>query len=303
MRFAVLCAGLAATALVLAAGCGAPASPRADGPVPASAGDQAGSGEAASEVWWRPGPQPLPWQWELDHPLNLSSARDMGTGVTAYGGRPAAKPVVYDIDGFANPAATVASLHRRGDKVICYIEVGAAESYRPDYRRFPASVLGRAVPSYPQERYLDIRSAVVPEIMEERIAMCATKGFDAVETDIDESYGADTGFPLTKAIEESYMRTLAAYMHAHRLAWVIKNPDDTGDTYATDMAPLADAVLTEQCNENSTCGYLSAYTHRKLVLNAEYNLPLRQFCPADARQGWSGVSFPVILNGPRQPCR
>jgi hypothetical protein len=255
-----------------------------------------------SRSWWHPGPRPLAWQWELDHPLDLSSPADMGTGATALGGGPAARPAVYDIDGFENPAATVSALHARGDKVICYIEVGAAESGRPDYRQFPARALGTGVPSYPQERYLDLRSPVVARVIGKRIAMCAAKGFDAVETDIDESYATGTGFPLTRAIEESYMRRLAGSMHALGLAWVIKNPDDTGDSYATDMAQVADAVLTEQCNENSTCGYLSSYTHHKLVLNAEYNLPPSQFCPADTARGWSGARFPPALDGPRQPC-
>jgi hypothetical protein len=81
----------------------------------------AGGSSATTEprTWWHPGPRPLPWQWELDHPLNLSSSGDMGTGVAAYGGRPAAGPVIYDIDGFENPAATVSALHARGDKAIC----------------------------------------------------------------------------------------------------------------------------------------------------------------------------------------
>jgi hypothetical protein len=253
-------------------------------------------------TWWHPGPQPQPWQWELDHPLDPSSPGDLGTVAIAYGGRPAASPVIYDIDGFENPAATVSALHARGARVICYIEVGAAESGRPDYRQFPATALGNAVPSYPDERYLDLRNPAVARVIGNRIAMCAAKGFDAVETDIDESYATSTGFPLTRAIEESYMRRLAGSMHALGLAWVIKNPDDTGDSYAADMAQLADAVLTEQCNENSTCGSLDSYTHRKLVLNAEYNLPLSQFCPADTARGWSGARFPPALNGPRQPC-
>ena len=42
---------------------------------------------------------------------------------------------------------------------------------------------------------------------------CGAKGFDAVETDIDEEYTSPSGFPLTKAEEESYMTTLADYMH------------------------------------------------------------------------------------------
>lgn len=177
-----------------------------------------------------------------------------------------------------------------------------AESDRPDYRQFPAQALGKGVPSYPQERYLDLRDPVVARLIEARIAMCAAKGFDAVETDIDKSYATGTGFPLTRVIEESYMRRLASYMHSQGLAWVIKNPDDTGDAYAADMAPVADAVLTEQCNENSPCGYLNSYTHRKLVLNAEYHLLLSRFCPADTARGWSGSRFPLALDGPRQPC-
>jgi len=55
------------------------------------------------------------------------------------------------------------------------------------------------------------------------------------------------------------MTTLANYMHSIGLGWFIKNPDDTGDSYAADMEPLADAVLTEQCNEYSSCSLLSAY--------------------------------------------
>ena len=104
---------------------------------------------------------------------------------------------------------------------------------------------------------------------------CAAKGFDAVETDIDDEYANTTSFSLTKANEETYMTTLANYMHGLHLGWWIKNPDDTGDSYATDMYPLADAVLTEQCNQYSTCGSLGAYVGHKAVFNAEYRLEHR----------------------------
>ena len=65
------------------------------------------------------------------------------------------------------------------------------------------------MPGYSAERYIDIRNPTVVSTIEARIQMCATKGFDAIEPDIDESYDSSTGFPLTKAIEESYMTTLA----------------------------------------------------------------------------------------------
>ena len=38
------------------------------------------------------------------------------------------------------------------------------------------------------------------------------------------------------------------------------------------MSNLADAVLTEQCNQYSSCGLLSAYMGKKAVFNAEYHL-------------------------------
>jgi hypothetical protein len=131
---------------------------------------------------------------------------------------------------------------------------------------------------------------------------CAAKGFDAVETDIDEEYNDNSGFPLTRSIQESYMMTLADYMHGLGLAWWIKNPDDTGDSYASDMFPLADAVLTEQCNQYSSCGLLSEYIGHKAVFNAEYRLRPSAFCGSDDALGFNGARFPVALTGARKPC-
>ena len=277
--------GMAATTAATAATTGAP-----------------GGGSGGS--WWTPPLGNVPWQWELAHPLDLTNASDMGTGVTTYLGAPAPDPVVYDIDGFDNTAATVSALHAAGDHVVCYIEVGAAENYRPDYSLFPASTLGSTMPGYPNERYLDIRSAAVVSIIEARIVQqCSAKGFDAVETDTDESYTSSTGFPLTRAIEEQYMTTLANFMHSVGLGWWIKNPDDTGDSYAADMEPLADAVLTEQCNEYNSCSLLSTYQGHKAVFNAEYSLAPSVFCPTDNAAGFNGAEFDVALDGVRAPCR
>ena len=69
------------------------------------------------------------------------------------------------------------------------------------------------------------------------------------------------------------------------MGWWIKNPDDTGDNYATIMEPLADAVLTEQCNQYSTCNLLSSYFGTKAVFNAEYSLATKRFCPNDIPSG------------------
>ena len=264
------------------------------------------SGSTAGGSWWKAAPG-SEWQWEIDHALDTSSASDMGTGKTAYNGdtAPATNPVIYDIDGFDNDASTVSTLHSMGMKVTCYIEVGSAENYRSDYSEFPAASLGNTMPGYSAEKYVDIRNATVISIIEARIQMCASKGFDAIEPDIDESYGSNTGFPLTKAIEETYMTTLTNYAHSLGVAMWGKNPDDTGDSYAADMVNVFDGILTEQCNEYGTCDLLNAYaTAGKAVFNAEYNLSTSSFCPADnSRSNFNGVLFNVNLNGSRSPCR
>ena len=75
-------------------------------------------------------------------------------------------------------------LHRQGRRVICYLDVGSWESYRPDAGQFPRSVIGRRYEGFPDERWLDIRrfhSFARP--LKRRFAMCARKGFDAVEPD------------------------------------------------------------------------------------------------------------------------
>jgi hypothetical protein len=270
---------------------------------------------AASGPWWQPPLGNLPWQWEIDHALDVNNATDMGTNDTLPNGQPAPAPKVFDIDGIINPASTVTALHRLGDRVICYIEVGTAGNYYSAsdegiattyYAQYQAAgVFGNALSGYP-ESFLNINSPATVRITEAMISQqCAGKGFDAVETDLDETYsGSDgaSGFNLTEADEVAYMTTLANYMHANGLAWIIKNPDDTGDNYATIMEPLADGVLTEQCNQYNTCGALSAYFGHKAVFNAEYDIDTSAFCAQDIARGINGNKFPVDLNGARSPC-
>jgi hypothetical protein len=236
----------------------------------------------------------------------------MGTNDKLPDGQRAPAPVIYDIDAIINPASTVTALHQMGKHVVCYVEVGAAGNYYSAAQEgisttyydqlMDAGEFGNKVSGYP-EYYLNIQSSMTLSIIESMIdKQCAGKGFDAVETDIDEEYGDNSGFPLTKSIQEQYMTKLADYMHGLGLGWWIKNPDDTGDGYATDMYPLADAVLTEQCNQYHSCGLLSAYEGHKPVFNAEYSGNRARFCANDDALGFNGAKFNVNLTGIRKPC-
>ena len=283
------------------------------GGVHADAAHTGRAGAPRASTWWVPPLGSQPWQWELSHPLDLHKAKDMGTDDKLPNGSPAPAPAIYDIDGIINPASTVSALHALGKHVVCYVEVGAAGNYysaadegvTTTYydQLHAAGVFGAKVDGWP-EYYLNIDAPATLSIIESMIdTQCAAKGFDAVETDIDEEYGDNSGFTITKAQQEAYMTTLADYMHSLGLGWWIKNPDDTGDSYAADMEPLADAVLTEQCNQYSSCNLLSSYFGHKAVFNAEYKLKPSSFCGSDDALGINGAKFNLNLTGVRKPCQ
>jgi hypothetical protein len=274
-----------------------------------SSGGDATNGDGGS--WWQPGTGELPWQWEIDHEINTSSATDMGTGDKTYANGSAADPVVYDIDGFDNTAADVASLHAKGKKVICYIEVGAAESYRPDYSQFKAADLGTVVGGYPNEKYLDIRDAAVLTVIEARVAMCAQKGFDGIEPDIDDSYTDTTGFPITEADDVAYLAKLSGYAHGLGVAWGLKNGGDGGDPtkFVPDMVPYIDFAVVEEPFYLMTIGYFSPalYNAGKAVFVAEYTNDTpnaSSFCPQAIADHTNAALFDVALNASvRTPCQ
>lgn len=64
---------------------------------------------------------------------------------------------VYDIDGFNATSALITDLHNKYHHVICYIDAGSIENYRPDYAQFPAFVQGNVLDGWAEEKWLDIR--------------------------------------------------------------------------------------------------------------------------------------------------
>ena len=253
---------------------GAPAA----APTSAPASGSPPTGRAAR---WQPVPGES-WQWQL------SGAVD--TRVDA---------AVYDVDGFTTSAAVVAALHAAGRKVICYVDVGAYEDFRPDRSSYPASLLG-AGNGWPGERWLDIRrSAVLRPIIARRFDMCRDKGFDAVEPDNVDGYQNRSGFPLTAADQLAFNRMVAGLAHARGLAVGLKNDLDQ----VPQLVGAFDFAVNEQCAQYQECDALLPFTSRgKAVFEAEYDLPTTRFCPDARRMRFSALLKRLALDAWRRSC-
>ncbi|WP_406434991.1 endo alpha-1,4 polygalactosaminidase [Streptomyces sp. NBC_00631] len=230
---------------------------------------------------WQPRPG-VSWQWQLSGRVDTS-----------------VKASVYDIDGFDQSKATVATLHGKGRRTICYISTGAYEDWRPDAKKFPASVLGRGN-GWEGERWLDIRRTdVLKPLMAARFDMCRKKGFDAVEPDNMDGYKNRTGFPLTAADQLRYNRLIARLAHDRGLAVGLKNDLDQIPQLVRDF----DFAVNEQCAQYGECDDLKPFIKAdKAVFHVEYELPASEFCGRSRKLRLSSLEKKYELGAWRKAC-
>lgn len=241
-----------------------------------------GIASAGTAPRWHP-PAQLTWYWQLQGRINNAH-----------------QAAAYDVDGFDTSAAEVTRLHRLGRQVICYIDVGTWEKWRPDAGQFPASVRGRPN-GWPGELWLDIRQPIVRRLMARRFQQqCRGKGFDALEPDNIDEYQTRSGFPITAGEQLAFNEWVARQAHALGLAVLQKNDPDQ----ATRLEPYFDGVLAEQCNQYSECASFRRYLRAgKPVLDAEYNRPASSFCARDRALGIMAARYNLALDGRRyDPC-
>jgi hypothetical protein len=233
----------------------------------------------AATGWWHPA-NGLTWQVQYSGHLD--------TGVAAQ---------VYDIDGSDSTKAQVTTLHAAGRKVVCYVDAGSFENWRPDAAKFPAAVLGKAMDGWAGERWLDVRGwdALRP-ILAARFADCRAKGFDAVDPDNMDGYANDSGFPLTAADQLRFNRQVAELAHSLGLAVGLKNDLDQ----AAALQPDFDFAVNEQCVRYKECGLLAPFTASgKPVFHVEYAAAQ---CPAAASLHFSSIRKRLALDAFRATC-
>lgn len=93
-----------------------------------------------AQAWYRPGVNET-WQIQFE-----GGKVDLSVVAAA-----------YDIDGFNATRSLVQTLHDKSRRAVCYFSAGSIENYAPDAANFPASVAGKVLDGWPDERWLDVR--------------------------------------------------------------------------------------------------------------------------------------------------
>ncbi|MFC5754396.1 endo alpha-1,4 polygalactosaminidase [Actinomadura rugatobispora] len=285
-------------------GCGPGGDPPSQRPAPTS--------------WWKPEPgQFSNWDWQIDEPYDLSARRDM-YDLDLFDLAPAGSQLRYrDGEAIDLPPGPLAGmidvLHARVPRpvVICYLDTGAYEHYRPDAPRFPGhrahatEIPDRPEPPKPgsvigwntgweEERWLDIRKAsrgAFAEIIWARLDLARRIGCDGVEPDQNNLLGNAPGFAVTLADQLSWYREVAAQAHRRGLSVGMKNGHDQRGAAAA-LVDVFDWALPEECAEHGECAELEVFIKRgKAVFAVDYegSVDPATACRAHRRHGFDGL--------------
>jgi len=233
-------------------------------------------------TWWQPHGI-ISWQMQFSGRIDTAVVAD-----------------AYDIDAFETSAALVTKLHNLGRHVVCYIDAGSWENWRPDAGDYPAAVKGKTMDGWPGERWLDIRRIdVLRPILNSRLDMCAARGFDGVEFDNVDGYSNNTGFPLTASDQLAFDRWLANAGHAHGLGVGLKNTP----SLAVKLEPSFDFSIVEQCVQYRECSSFAPFLNaNKPMLDIEYSRSPTEFCAKAAKLGFFAMKKRLELTAWRRIC-
>jgi hypothetical protein len=197
---------------------------------------------------------------------------------------------IFAVDLFEISRVSIDELHMAGKKVICYLNTGSWEEYRPDAGDFAAEIIGKEYVGWPGERWLDIsRYELFAEIMEKRFDLALQKGCDGIDADNMQNFEEDTGFNITFQDQLVYNLWLGSQAHQRGLSIGLKNDPEQ----VNELASHFDWSLVEDCADYQWCDLLLPFTRAdKPVFQVEYT-ELYAFneyiCPVSEKNGFSGL--------------
>jgi Glycoside-hydrolase family GH114 len=240
-----------------------------------------GSSAAGTQggIWM---PQPgVTWQWQLTGNLDTSVDAQM-----------------YDIDLFETTPDTIQALHQDGRHVVCYFSAGSYEPGRPDSAALMKTGLGSTLDGWPDEKWLDIRSSAVRDIMKARLDLAHSKGCDGVEPDNVDGFDNENGLKLTQQDQLDYNQFLATEGHARQLSVGLKNCL----ALVPKLVGSFDWALNEECLKEDECADLKPFISAdKAVFHCEYAKSTSGICDKKP-QGFSTIVKNLDLDAFRLTC-
>jgi hypothetical protein len=222
------------------------------------------------------------WQWQLTGSIDTSVDAQM-----------------FDIDLFTTSPSTIQSLHAAGKIVVCYFSAGSYEPGRPDSDALSKTGLGRTLDGWPDEKWLDVRSTAVRDLMKARLDVAKSKGCDGVEPDNVDGFDNQNGLGLTQKDALDYDRFLATESHARGLSIGLKNSLGL----VSDLASTFDWALNEECLQYDECDTLEAFIKAgKAVFHCEYAKSADGIC-GKAPAGFSTIVKNLDLDAFRLVCK
>jgi hypothetical protein len=210
---------------------------------------------------------------------------------------------VIDLDLFDTQASRVAALKAKGAHVVCYINVGAFEDWRPDIADFPEAVIGKQYEGWPGERWLDIRQIeTLAPVLRARFDLCKKKGFDAIEPDNLDGFEQNSGFPISRDDQIRFNRWIAGEAHQRGLSIGLKNVPDL----IPELLPYYDWALLEDCYDQDWCADFSTFPAKgKAVFSVEYTdnkINFAAFCRSMSKLRFTGLLKNRNLDGFERRC-
>lgn len=207
--------------------------------------------------------------------------------------------VAYNIDMESTPKTYIDEVHILGGKVICYFSAGTFESWRSDAHSFDENVKGKQLIDWPDERWLDVRSPSVRNIMTNRIRVASQKQCDAVDPDNVDGYQNPSGFPLTYSDQLAYNKFLMETAHRYNMSVSLKNNVDQ----IVDLITYADFHVNEECVKYNECVKTKPFiTRNKTVFSIEYSGSKKRICQNAKKYHLNTLITSVSLDGKSVYC-
>ena len=195
------------------------------------------------------------------------------------------KAKILDLDVLDNSENLIKNLKQKNKFLIWYINAGAIENYRDDYKNFPKKVIWKTYPGWEDERFLDIKNyKKFSSFFIKYLDLAKQKWFDAIEFDNIDTYDnfKETWFEISKQDEINFLNFLEKETHKRWLKIFQKNAPEL----TKNLVKKFDwAIVEDWFAENTINNFLEYKKNWKKIFDIEYleNFSKKEFqekiCP------------------------